>query len=149
MSNIVEQINDSITSLVATELGVNYSPLAYIYNIIKNTANGTNKAYGVKPGVIAPSISITKFYTAEQEFVLTLTDQFNDRDGDEGTRASVFELYSKIDDILKVLVNTKAGLPSIVLNIPSFAIAEIEIDEEEKIIILNATFSVKYRQSLI
>ena len=148
MANLVEQINDAITSIVATEVGTGYSELAYIWDINKNTFNGTQKRYGVKPGAISTSISITKHYTAEQEFIITLTDSFNDRDGDSGSRASIFTIYDKLDLILKAIINQKAGLPGIVFNFPSYDIPEIEIDEEQKIIILNASISVMYRQAL-
>lgn len=47
--NIVEQINDAITSKVSTILGGTYSQLQWIINPEKNNFKGNAKRYGVRP----------------------------------------------------------------------------------------------------
>jgi hypothetical protein len=147
--NIVEQINDGITTVITTTLGVTYSELSYLINVEKNNFKANTKRYGVRPLAANTTEGITRVYTVNHSFQVILThDYFSNPSNDQDQRDKTFLLYDKLDEIMKNLFINKAGLPSIVLNIDSVSIAEPEYFDDEKVLVLRADFNVKYRQAV-
>ncbi len=149
MSNIVEQINDGLTSLIATELGATYSELDFVFDITRNNLRNSVKRYGVMPAFAANSITITKNYSADHEFQVILVERYVNKDKtDSGQKAKLFEMYDSMDTILKKIYLSKVGLPAIVLSVGDFILEAPEFIEEDKVAVLRATLTVKYRQAL-
>ena len=148
MSTLVEQINDSITSLIATELGATYSELEYVLDVSQNAFDLTNKKYGVRP-LFANSVEgVTKVYTLDQDFEIILTDEFvNSGVDDTAQREVAFSLYDKMSEIFKAIYLTKAGVPSIVLIVNSITMSEPEYLTDE-VAILRAIVRIKYREAI-
>lgn len=149
MANIVEQINDGITNVISTTLGVTYSELNYLINVDKNNFKANSKRYGVRPLAGSTVEGITRVYTLDQEFQIVLThDYFSNPSNDQDLRDKTFLLFDKLDEIMKNLFINKAGLPTIILNIDSVTILEPEYFDIEKVVVLRADFKVKYRQAV-
>lgn len=147
--NIVEQINDGITTVVTSSLGVGYSELSYLIDVEKNNYKSNAKRYGVRPLGANTVDSITRVYTVDHTFQIVLThDYFSNPSNDQDQRDKTFLLFDKLDEIMKNLFINKAGLPSIVLNIDSVSIIQPEYIEDDKVVILRADFNVKYRQAV-
>lgn len=147
--NIVEQINDGITTVVTSSLGVGYSELSYLIDVEKNNYKSNTKRYGVRPLSGSTTSGITRNYTLDHSFQIILThDYFSNPSNDQDQRDKTFLLLDKLDEIMKNLFINKAGLPSIVLNIDSVSIAEPEYFDEEKVVVLRADFNIKYRQAV-
>lgn len=147
--NIVEQINDGVTSEVASALGAGYSELSYLLDVQKNNFKTNTKRYGVRPLSGSTASGVTRQYTLDHSFQVILThDYFSNPSNDQDQRDKTFLLFDKLDEIMKNLFINKAGLPSIILNIDSVSIAEPEYFDEEKVVVLRADFNIKYRQAV-
>lgn len=147
--NVVEQINDAITTEVSTTLGVNYAELNYLLDVEKNNFVSNAKKYGVRPLSASTTEGVTRFYTLDHAFQVILTHDYAPHPAnDQDQRDKTFLLFDKLDDLMKNLFKNKAGIPNIILNIDSVSIAEPEYFDEQKVLVLRADFNVKYRQAL-
>lgn len=148
--NIVEQINDAMTSRIATVLGVNYQELNYIINVSKNNFKSNAKRYGVRPLAATTASTITRVYTLDHEFEVVLShDYIPNPANDQDQRDKTFLLFDKMDEIFKDLFCSKAGLNNIILNIDEINMAEPEYSVAESVVILRSKLRVKYRQALV
>jgi len=151
MSNLVEQINDSLTSEIATALGATYSELDFIWDVSKNRFNQNEKRYGVRPMAMESTNQINKKYSVDQGFEVIVTTDYYNREDDESQRAAVFEVYDQMDIIIKNIHKKKAGLPSLVFNTMPFSVDEIEFleDDGSTVAVLRAQFIINYRADLV
>ena len=149
MSNIVEQINDAVKTQVSTTLGGTFSELPYTFDVSKNNIRDFVKGFGVRPVNAIRASTVTKVYTADQEFEIILTDKFANRSNDANQKAVVFDLFDKMDDILVQLFLSKGGLAAIIYNIDPFTIDEPEfLDEQNSIVVQRMRITVKYRNAI-
>ena len=101
MSNIVEQINDAIEARLTAVLGAEWKELDYKYDVEQNTFRGNKKRFGVVPAPAFRASGVTRSYTADHDFRVTLTtDYLTSNSNDDSKQASVFLLYDKLDDII-------------------------------------------------
>lgn len=149
MANIVEQINDAMTSRISTVLGATYSELSYVINVEKNNFLGNKKRYGIRPMDSNTVSGLTRNYNMNQLFNVVLThDYLNLSNNDTDQRDKTFVLYDQMDIIFKDLFLTRAGIPAIILNIEEINIDAPEYVEASSLIILAAQLTIKYRQPL-
>jgi len=150
MSNVVELIRNGFKTQINSVVGAGWNDLNHVYLVEKNDFRGNDKRFGVIPMAMASAENgINRKYVSDQDFQVVLTHGYlpkttNDLDLQE----KILLLFDKLDEIFKQIYATKAGVPSQVLNIQTFNVAEPEILEENKLIVLRADFSVRYRQNL-
>lgn len=148
MSNFVEQIETSLTSLVATAVP-SYAELDHIYDIQQNNLNNNTDRYGVAVGSLVSSPDIIKYSTVDHTFQVVLTQGFiSSQDDDTRIRTAINELHDKMDEILKDVYNKKAGLPALVLVVTLDSMSEPEI-LEDNVVALRMDLVVKYRRSIV
>lgn len=149
MSDIVKQINDAFESTIATVLPSTYNELSYKLDVSKNSFLGNDKRYGVVPRQALPTDTIIKHYTMEHSFDVLLTHGFKNITKDDGDqRLKTFELYTQMDEILKIAISSKLGLTSIITNIRDALIEEPLYLPGEDVVVLRATLIIQYRQAL-
>lgn len=147
MSTIVKQIAEAIESRILAK--TSYRELDYKLDITKNTFKGNKKRYGVIPKAGSTVEGVNKVYTMDHGFEMILTTSYvNASNNDADQIAKTFDLYDKADIIFKDVFLSKAGLPTIILNIVGIGLAEPEYIGEHHLIVLRSEFTVKYRNSL-
>lgn len=146
--NIVEQINDGISTRMATVLGGTFSELNFLIDIEKNNFKSNSRRYGCRPLAGSSTSGITNHYTLDQEFEVFLSHEYIvNPSNDQDLRDQTFFLYDKYDELLKDLFTSKAGLPNIILNIDSISLSEPDYSVKD-LVILRGQFNVKYRQAV-
>lgn len=148
MSNIVEQISDGLKTIIAAKLGSTWEEIEYTFDIEKNKSRGNAKKYGVHPLEAVSAFGVTRVYTFDQIFDLILTHDYKNRNNDDQQKEKLFLLYDKMDDLLREVYLRKAGVPAIVLNIAPIGMDEPEFLDDDKVIVLRAKITIKYRQSI-
>ena len=147
--NLVEQIYDGIRGVITSNLS-SYSELAYVHELSENSFAKGGKFYGVRPLAASQSpTSILKHYTVDQDFeIILMSDFVNTHGTDEDLRSVINSLYADIDTVFVNSVSSKVGIPNIVLVVGEYSIQEPEILEDNNVVALRATISVKYRNTL-
>lgn len=150
MSTITNDLLTGIKATVATTLGSEYAELPYATDISKNNFNSNHNRYGVLADSSSQADSVTKFVTMSQSYEVVLTKAFiddgiSDTDKQDQTTAA----QDLVFDIYKDLVNTKAGMPSIVLNITDLNVEAPEYLDDEKVVVIRASINILYRFTLI
>lgn len=148
MATIVQDIVTNVNSIAATVLGASYHQLRFIFSVEKNDIRAGEKAYGCRPLAAIPAESVTRHYTLDHDFELILTDTIGRSDDDTQRSDALNTMYDKADEIFKELVNTKVGLPLVVLLLTSPSLAEPEILNDQKLVVLRMNFTVRYRSAL-
>jgi len=149
VANLVEQINDALESVIAAELGSDYKELAWKLLLDKNNFRGSTKRYGVRPLGGVSVGGVLKSYTIDQPFEVILTHDFVNQGGDTDQQEKSFLLFDKMDSILKKIIQTKAGIPAVVVNIEGFTLRDPEFFELEHVAVQRMPVTVKYRGSLL
>lgn len=150
MSVLINDLLESIKTRVSTVLGPDFRELPFVIDVSQNNFKQNHNRYGVVPAASFETDSVTKFVTMTHSFDMVLTKAYiDDGIGDSDKRAKRTQLQDLYLDIYKDLVNTKAGIPSIVMNITDLSIDDAVYLEDEKIVVMNASFNVLYRFTLI
>jgi len=145
MSSIVSDIVTAFEGEVATVLPT-YAELFFKYDVEKNDYFSNALRFGVIPSAGFNSPTTTKAITIIQSFTLILTNEFiNQDDTDTKQQAAVFELYDSLNEIYKVVVPNKLGLPASVFNVEVGTIEAPLFIDESKVVILNTEFLIQYR----
>jgi len=152
MSTILMDLKTTLVGCLGSVTGPEYNELKYLSDLDKNAfGNGKTCRYGIKPGFTTElEPGVVKALTYQQTFEFVLTKGFCGQSGvsDEGAYKSFCDLHQIALEFEKKLVNTKAGLPSRVLNVVNMTIDEPEF-LQEKVTVLKGTFDVIYRLTLI
>lgn len=144
MSTAVGDIQTAMESTMATVLGATYFELDYKHDLPKNDFRNSDKRYGVVPlGGLQVEGSI-KVYTVDQVFEMVLTHGTIDRDTDEDRSAKEFLLFEKTHAILKEMIQSKLGIPSLVMNVSNLDLADPEFLEPDNIVVQRTRLTVKY-----
>ena len=149
MSNLVEQIRGAVATVVTNTLSADYNELPFQFDVEVNDNRRLAKAWGLIP-LAGPGNEETplRTYTIDQVFELILTDTNPRKTDDSDKFTAVYNLYDQIDSVLKALLLTRAGLPTIILNIDLPSYSEPEFLSEDNFIVLRCQFVVKYRSDI-
>lgn len=148
--DLMNDITTAMKSEIAAELGASYKELAYVENVQKNNFRTGNDRYGVRALQGAQVPGVTKNITITQEYEVVLTKGYIESSVDDTLQVSKsYDNRENLLDIYKRLVNNRAGLPSVVLNVFDLIIGEPEYLEQDKIVIQRATMNITYRFTLI
>lgn len=149
MSTVTDLVT-SIKSRMATVLGATYSELSNVTEIEKNAFKGADKRYGVMANQADEVEGTVCHLTVDQAFEITLTDGYfsNIKASDADKRAKTLALQDKISEVYRDIKTNKAGRPDLVIHTFGLSIAEPEFLEENHVVVVNATFTIKYRYLL-
>lgn len=151
MSSAARDIKNSLANCLSTEAGVEYNELKYLSDLSLNSfTGGHDKRYGVRPGATPRNneAEVNKSLTYTQTFEIVLTK------GCTLTGVSDTERYEAFLDLHEIalrfqkrVINTKAGLPSRVINAINFNIEAPDF-LEDKVAVLTGTIDIIYRIGL-
>jgi len=145
----VSDIATNLKALMATELGVEYSELPHATVIEKNSFKNGSKKYGVLPKSLDEVAGTTCNITVDQNFDLILTDSYGGKSlNDADKQAKTIALQELAFSLYKEVTSTKAGTPSIVIKTGDLTVADPEYLEEDHIVVITATVTIKYRKQL-
>lgn len=146
--NLVEQIYDSLTTVVTGVVGSEYKFMRRIFQPDLNDLRNAKKAYAVRHLSAADASSETRHYTLDHGFEVMLMQTIVDRGDDRETQSTINELYDLADDVIRTVFLQKAGLPSIVMIVNRPSISEPEIIGGD-CVLLRISFNVKYKNEVV
>jgi hypothetical protein len=136
---------------LSAEAGAEYNELKYLNEITLNSFNGGHdKRYGVRPGATPRNdeAEVNKSLTYTQTFQIVLTKGCTLTGVSDTERYEAFlDLHEIALKFQKRVINTKAGLPSRVINAINFTIDEPEF-LDDKVAVLTGNIDIIYRISL-
>lgn len=151
MSTVARDIRDSLMACLSSVAGAEYNELKYLDELSQNSfTGGHDKRYGVRPGATPrndPS-EVNKSLTYTQTFQFVLTKGYCQ------SAVSDTEKYEAFLDLHEIalrfnnkVLNTKAGLPSRVLNSIDFLLDE-PVFTDDKVAVLTGNVDIIYRLTL-
>lgn len=143
----ITTIRDAIKVRTAAVLGASYSEAGYGIDFLKNTNKGSSQIYAVIPQNIQNSTTVTRSVTYDQEFMVKIGNVYiNQNLGDINQQTVAIEALELAKDLYKDLVDTKCGIPATCLNVTDLEIQDPIHPTESKMIIVEMSFTVKYRE---
>lgn len=150
MATEMTQIKDALLSEIAIELGVSYKQLAYVEDIAKNSFRTSNDRYGVRSLTSTETDSVSKYATFSQSFEVVLIKGYIQSAIDDTEQVSKsYELRESAYNIYVNAVKNKIALPSVVMRVSNFQVAEPEYLEDDKVVIVRCTMDILYRLTLL
>ena len=150
MSDVIRDIKNALSSEIQAELGVNYKPMSYLEEVEKNSFRTSSERFGVRPLESSQVPGVTKFTQFIQTFEIVLSKSYYESSLDDSEKIEKsLDNRQNILAIYKRLVNSKGGLPSVVLNIFDLSISAPEYLEQDKVAIQRATMNIQFRITLL
>jgi hypothetical protein len=151
MSDAARTVRDDLLTCLSTTAGPEYNELKYLDNVSQNSfTQGKDKRYGVRPGasfeIEEDGVNKTLTYRHTFEFVLT-KGYCQDGVSDSDKYEAFLDLHEIALNFQKKVINTKAGLPSRVLNAINLNI-EAPTFLDDKVTVLTGSIDILYRLNL-
>jgi len=141
-------VNDLIVG-ISTQVEVvapTFSELAKQINVEDNSQCNTDLKYAVLPKSFTQISGALKFVTIQQNFEIKLTKQYSSSQLDDSNKRTVtIELFDLTYDIYKKIIETKAGLPAVVINILDLSVSDPIYLESDHTSLVTSNFSIVYR----
>lgn len=149
---VINDLTTGIETRVASVLSPSFTKLGFSYTVERNAFKGATERYGVIPGDILEvdfGSGVSGSFTVSQNYTIKLTNRYSSSQvSDLSQKTTVVELLEKCLEIYKDLVITKAGSPSIVLNVLDGMSTETTFYEEDYVAEATMDFQVLYRKLL-
>ncbi len=150
MPSVGRQVRDSLKVCLSSVAGPEYNELKYLEELSDNTFTRSSERYGVRPGA-TPENNVTEVtksldYVQTFEFVLTkgyCQDGVSDTDKYE----AFLDLHEIALTFNNKVINTRAGLPSRVLNAINLNL-EAPVFLEDKVAVLTGSIDIIYRLNI-
>jgi hypothetical protein len=152
MPSAARDIRDALTVCLASEAGPEYNELKYLdsENLSKNSFTRMNTFYGVRPGVTPENnpTEVTRSLDYLQTFEFVLTKGYcQDGVSDSEKYEAFLDLHEIALSFQRKVINTKAGLPSRVLNAINLNI-DAPLFLDDKVTVLTGSIDILYRLNL-
>ena len=146
MSTLITDLTTGIKASMATTLGASFSELPYVIDVDHNNFDTNNNRYGLVVGTSTQAETVTKYITMSQTFTMVITKAYiEDGISDADSQTKNLEAQDLVLDLYKDLYNTKAGVPSVFLNITDLSVADVEYSQESEFLVIRASFNILYR----
>lgn len=146
------EVTDIVAGLktnMATILGAGFSELSNVTNVEANSFKGANQRYNVLSKDISETPGVTCAITVNQQFDLIVTDSYRSAiKNDSDKRTKTIALQELVFSIYEEVIKTKANTPASVIIVDSLTVAEPEYLEEDHVVVITATVTIKYRKIL-
>lgn len=150
MPTAARDLRDSLKNCMSLVVGPEYNELKYLNDLSKNSFTRKTERYGIKPGATPennPS-EVTRSLDYLQTFEFVLTKGFNQSGvSDVDQWEAVLDLHEIALNFHKKVINTKAGLPSRVLNAINLVVNEPTF-LDDKVAVLTGSVDIIYRLNL-
>jgi hypothetical protein len=150
MIDSIRDIKEGMESTIQAYLGPTYKKLSYVNDVEKNNYFANSDRYGVRALSGGEVPGVTKNVHLTQSFEIVLSKSYRESSLDDTEQSErALDNFNNLLSIYKDLVNSKCGVPLIVLNVTNIQMSEPEYLVESKVAIQRATIDVTYRFSLI
>lgn len=144
MSSYVKKITDAIEAKIISTLP-GFSKSRYIWSIENNNTKTNNKVFRVIPESAQSVEGTMRTLTIEQKITVFLTTSFVNRNGeDQALCDAIEELYSSLELITNEAMKKHFDFNRI-LNVVGVDISAPEIDNNNDIVSIGATYTILYR----
>jgi len=148
ISNLISGIETRVSAVLGSE----FTELAFVEDVARNSFRGTSSRYGVIAGDISQtetSAGVLGSFTVIQTFTVKITDRWaSSQAGDSSKRETMESLMEKALLVYKDLVNNKAGSPGTVLNVLDGMSVEGLFHDEDNVCEAAMNFQLLYRKQL-
>jgi hypothetical protein len=142
--SLVEEIRNAIETYLAT-LIPEFTKSQYVWDTTLNSDSKTKKYFSVRPSTASFVNGTCRTITVEQDFILEIGDSFrNKRDSDQDADEKIFQIYQAHETIYRALMRDNFGIARVQV-VQNFSMTEPLVDNENKSVKIETTFSVKYR----
>lgn len=153
MSAIVREIQDELLNQIESVIPSSYIRLKHVIDPTQNTFRGNNERYGVAPLESFPAPGTTCHVTKDQSFKLALTNGYAaNRQNDDVQVDKSLDLYTVMDTLERHLLKVRGGAANItlseVINVFEFPTPAPTYLEEDKVVVLETTVTVRYRKRI-
>ena len=152
MAGAARDIRNALLTCLSSTAGPEYNELKYLANLELNSfTGGHDKRYGVRPGATPRNdeAEVNKSLTYTQTFEIVLTKGCTLTGVSDSERYEAFlDLHEIALTFQKKVINTKAGLPSRVINAINFNIEEPTFLNDDKVAVLIGNIDIIYRIGL-
>lgn len=149
MSTPVTQILASIKSEIADVLGGSYSELPHGIILTDNSQDKSEKRYQVIPLDSTETSSITRNYTVNQPYEVTLTDKFTKAETDDiSKRAVSTSLMDLAHDLYNRLIKNLPNIEPLAIIVSDFRVRQPTYNIIKDLALVQFTLTVRFKQSL-
>jgi len=142
--SLVEEIKNAIESYVQTLLPT-FEKSQYVWDSSLNSDSKSKKFFAIKPSSASFVSGTCRTITVEQEFILEIGDSFrNKRDTDLDTDEKIYSIYEAHETIYKAIMRDNFGIARVQV-VSGFSLDAPVIDNENKNVKIESTFTIKYR----
>lgn len=140
VSDIIQAIEDKISSE-----SPGYTKSQYVWDPLKNADSKSDKYFAVRPSDASFVSGTCRTITLEQQFEIELGNNFkNRRDKDSDANDKIMELYEAHEAIYRAVMRDNFNIGRVQV-VGGLDIASPEIDNENKVCRLIATYTIRYR----
>jgi hypothetical protein len=142
LSELIALVEDRVQDLLPA-----YSPAPFVYDLAANNRKN-DKIFGVRLGSSTSSAGLNSWITIDTSIGVDLSQKFLPKkaEGDESLRDKIAELTGDIETIYKTLYRRAGALDSAsLILIAPVDVSEPNIDNDNNLVTLTLTLSVKYR----
>lgn len=150
MPSVGRQVRDSLKMCLSSVAGPEYNELKYLEELSDNTFTRSSKRYGVRPGATPENnvTEVTKSLDYIQTFEFVLTKGFcQDGVSDTDKYEAFLDLHEIALTFNNKVINTRAGLPSRVLNAINLNL-EAPVFLEDNVAVLTGSIDIIYRLNI-
>jgi hypothetical protein len=142
LGDIVDKIEDKINSLLPT-----YKPFPFVYDYELNDRIN-DKNYGIRLGTGESISGMTNAVTMDQNVEVFLTQRYSPKkaQGDMDLRVKISDISGDLETLYKELYRRPMAITSAsLLIIAPLDLSAPEIDNDNNLVTITLTLSVKYR----
>lgn len=150
MPSVGRQVRDALRTCLSSVAGAEYNELKYLEELSDNTFTRSSERYGVRPGATPENnvTEVTKSLDYVQTFEFVLTKGFcQDGVSDTDKYEAFLDLHEIALTFNNKVINTRAGLPSRVLNAINLNL-EAPVFLEDKVAVLTGSIDIIYRLNI-
>lgn len=142
--SMVSDITAAIESKVES-IAVGFQKSQYIWDTTRNSDSKNQSYYAVRAGSVSFISGTCRTITLEQQFELELGDSFkNRRDKDSDANEKIMELYAVHEAILREIMRDNFNIGRVQV-VGGLDIEAPEVDNENKVCRIVATYTIRYR----
>lgn len=142
--SLVEEIKNAIESYIQNLLP-DYTKSQYVWDSSLNSDSKSRKFFSVKPLDANFIAGTCRTITVSQDFLVEIGDSFrNKKDTDNDTDIKIYSIYEAHETIYRALMRDNFGISRVQV-VSNFSLASAVIDNENKNVKIEATFTIKYR----